>query len=235
MAHRQKKAQAVGAACAGKSDNPKGQRVGTLPTCQLHPPVLDEFIQAIQKTAEVPLEFSPTPTAARDTIVVPLTLANGPVGYLIAGPLARNFPAQRREGLRQLLTVCARDLLGLAAGRPAPQIEAAMPCVTKARNYIRTHLDEPLRIRDVAQHIGLCDDHFGRVFAQTTGMAFSQYVIWMRVDKARELLTTTRRRISEVALACGFGSIPHFNRVFKRHTGQTPTAYRAAQYVGLGI
>jgi AraC-like DNA-binding protein len=55
------------------------------------------------------------------------------------------------------------------------------------------------------------------------------------VEKAKELLATTQQRVKDVALACGFESIPYFNRVFKHRTGQQPSAYRTTHALGAGI
>ena len=48
----------------------------------------------------------------------------------------------------------------------------------------------------------------------------------MRVEKAKSLLPNPNLRISEIAYDIGFQSLTHFNRVFKRITGQSPTSYR---------
>ena len=47
-----------------------------------------------------------------------------------------------------------------------------------------------------------------------------------RVVRAQQLLAGTSRRVAEIAFECGFESVPHFNRVFSRLTGATPTDYR---------
>jgi len=104
--------------------------------------------------------------------------------------------------------------------------------VHRAHEYIHTHFHDPIYIAEIARRVGFCTDHFGRVFRSSTGVTFTSYVARVRVEKAKELLTTTQRRVSDVAFACGFESIPHFNRAFKRQTNQTPQAYRAARAHG---
>jgi AraC-like DNA-binding protein len=65
------------------------------------------------------------------------------------------------------------------------------------------------------------------MFKRATGMTFTEYVSRVRVEKAKNLLLNPLSRVSEVAFASGFQSIPHFNRVFKKYAGVSPTEYRA--------
>jgi two-component system response regulator YesN len=65
------------------------------------------------------------------------------------------------------------------------------------------------------------------VFKQQTGMTFSEYRVLRRVENACRMLLDHRLRISEVAYACGFGSVPYFIRAFRRHQGCSPSQYRA--------
>ena len=59
-------------------------------------------------------------------------------------------------------------------------------------------------------------------------MTLTDYITRVRLEKAKALLLDPERRISEVVYAAGFGSIPRFNSVFKRHVGMAPTEYRAS-------
>jgi AraC-like DNA-binding protein len=64
------------------------------------------------------------------------------------------------------------------------------------------------------------------VFKKQTGLTFSQYRLRQRLDKARELLADSARRVSDVAFESGFESIPYFNRAFRRQFGCSPTEFR---------
>lgn len=66
-------------------------------------------------------------------------------------------------------------------------------------------------------------------------MTFTEYVSKRRVEKAKELLANPFARVSVVALAAGFGSIPQFNSVFKRYVGMSPTKYRASLQLEFSI
>lgn len=198
-------------------------------------PVLRDYLRAFPEATKVSLRIAATSTARRRAIVVPVWLEGQAVAYLIANPPEHDFPARRRRGIRQLLRLFACNLSILANRYLTAPCHHAAPCVIRADEYIHAHFHEPLQIADVAGRVGFCADHFGRVFSRATGLTFTNYVARVRVEKAKELLTATQQRVNEVGFACGFESIPHFNRVFKHQTGQTPRAYRAAHANGAGI
>ena len=64
------------------------------------------------------------------------------------------------------------------------------------------------------------------MFKKATGINFTDYVSRVRIEKAKNLLLNPNLRVSEVAYEVGFQSLTHFNRVFKRVQGQSPTDYR---------
>ncbi|MGZ5566768.1 MAG: helix-turn-helix domain-containing protein [Limisphaerales bacterium] len=68
--------------------------------------------------------------------------------------------------------------------------------------------------------------HFCKMFKKATGLNFTDYVSRVRVEKAKNLLLNPNLRISEIAYEVGFQSLTHFNRVFKKITGQSPSHYR---------
>ncbi len=68
--------------------------------------------------------------------------------------------------------------------------------------------------------------HFQRCFKQATGLPPHRYIVERRVERACELLATTRLALVDIALACGFADQSHFGRVFRRHHAMTPMAYR---------
>ena len=57
-------------------------------------------------------------------------------------------------------------------------------------------------------------------------MSFTEFVSRTRIEKAKNFLLNENLRISEIAFAVGFQSLTHFNRVFKKIVGQSPTSYR---------
>jgi AraC-like DNA-binding protein len=65
------------------------------------------------------------------------------------------------------------------------------------------------------------------LFKKRTGVTFTEYLTRVRIERVKELLVNPNLRISEIAFQAGFQSLTHFNRVFLKLTGQSPTEYRA--------
>ncbi len=101
--------------------------------------------------------------------------------------------------------------------------------IWKARKFIEEHSDEELSLTKVAQFVSISANHLSEKFKEVTGVNFVDYIARARTEKARELVQNSNLRISEIAFAVGFQSLSQFNRVFKRRTGKSPSAYRAAR------
>src|SRR5271156_3879934 len=86
----------------------------------------------------------------------------------------------------------------------------------RALKYIEGNLGSKMAIREIANFVALSTSHFSRAFKQSLGSSPSAYVSARRVDRAKLMMTSTRVRLSDIALACGFTDQPHFNRSFRR-------------------
>lgn len=98
--------------------------------------------------------------------------------------------------------------------------------VQKAREYIQEKQSEDLSLGEVAKAVNTSVFHFCKMFRKATGLTFTDYVSHVRVEKAKNLLLNPNLRISEIAYEVGFQSLTHFNRVFKKITGESPSHYR---------
>jgi AraC-like DNA-binding protein len=102
----------------------------------------------------------------------------------------------------------------------------ASELLEKIESFLAVCRHNPVSLKEVAACVNLSPCHFCSVFKQQTGLTFSQYRLRQRLAKARQLLGDDRRRVSDVAFESGFGSIPHFNRAFRRWFGCSPSQYR---------
>ncbi|NMG22230.1 AraC family transcriptional regulator [Brasilonema bromeliae] len=93
-------------------------------------------------------------------------------------------------------------------------------------DYIQAYLDRDLSVGELAAIVQMSRYHFGRLFKQSTGLTAHQYVLQCRIEKAKQLLRDPELPITEVYQQVGFQSQSHFTKVFRRHTGVTPKAYR---------
>jgi AraC-like DNA-binding protein len=97
------------------------------------------------------------------------------------------------------------------------------------RALIDRHYARPLTVDGLARRAGLSPFHFIRAFRSAYGETPHQYLRARRIDRARELLVTTPLPITEVCVQVGFQSLGSFSSLFRRLTGETPAAYRAAR------
>ncbi len=100
--------------------------------------------------------------------------------------------------------------------------------IWKARKLIRDHSDGELSLTEVARLVNLSANYLSEKFKEVTGINFVRYVGQTRTAKARDLLRNSNLRISEIAFAVGFQSLSQFNRTFKKLSGRSPSAFRAA-------
>jgi AraC-like DNA-binding protein len=136
--------------------------------------------------------------------------------------------AERFQAIIALLNVFAQYLADHASRCAIASSREEPTAVASAKEFVQTHVEEPVTLTQVAQHVHVSPFHFCKLFKKTTGMTLTEYVARVRVEKAKTLLVDPSLRISEVVYAAGFGSIPRFNSVFKRYVGVPPTQYRAA-------
>lgn len=94
------------------------------------------------------------------------------------------------------------------------------------QDYLETYLSKSIRIGDLASLCGISVTAFSKRFRASTGMTPHQYLIQMRLKKAKQLLATGAMPIAEIAIACGFTDQAHLTNVFGRHTGLRPSTYR---------
>jgi AraC-like DNA-binding protein len=100
--------------------------------------------------------------------------------------------------------------------------------VNVAIKHMREHLDEPLRIDQIAASVFLSPDHFSKVFAAVVGQSPSDYLRQLRVEESKRLLIATDEPITSIGMTVGFNQGSYFTRVFRAFTGSTPRAYREA-------
>lgn len=77
----------------------------------------------------------------------------------------------------------------------------------------------------IAEQLGISEVYLRKLFATYCNTSVKQYILDLRIQKAKQLLIGTPTSITAIAEACGFSSLYHFCRAFKQRTGTTPTDY----------
>ena len=92
--------------------------------------------------------------------------------------------------------------------------------------YLQTHIHESVSLAELAQRFFMSRSYLTRSFRNVTGFSVVEYMTYIRIQKAQQLLREADRSITEIADLCGFGNITYFEKVFKTTTGHTPVQYR---------
>ncbi|WP_159459702.1 helix-turn-helix domain-containing protein [Scatolibacter rhodanostii] len=98
--------------------------------------------------------------------------------------------------------------------------------VTMAQQYLNEHYREAISIQDMCHILGISYSHFHRRFKQQTGKSPQDYLIHTRLSAAKKLLNGNEVTVREVGEYCGFQDERNFQRLFLKHTGLSPNAYR---------
>lgn len=139
----------------------------------------------------------------------------------------RVITPQQYEAVLRLLTIFAQHLSFVSNQLMVARANAEPPAISRAKQFIRDHQDDEISLGDVAHAVNTSTFYFCKLFKKATGLNFTEYLSRVRIEKARNLLLNPNLRISEVAFAVGFQSLTHFNRIFRRISGESPTRYRA--------
>jgi two-component system, response regulator YesN len=140
-----------------------------------------------------------------------------------------------RESVRR--AIAPPPGIGTALAEPAPieehqeethevprQLDLA---IQKALELIRQRYWDSLSLSGLAREVGMSKYRLSHRFSQVMGVSLRKYLLKIRLERAKDLLAHGRASITEVAQAVGFGDLPRFDKLFRRYTGLTPSAFRS--------
>jgi AraC-like DNA-binding protein/ligand-binding sensor protein len=138
----------------------------------------------------------------------------------------RVVPARQHEAVIKLLSIFAQHISMLSNQLLVHHQNAESPVITRAKAYIQKHQTDDLHLGQVAKAVNTSLFYFCKIFKKATGLNFTDYLSRIRIEKSKNLLLNPNLHVSEIAFEVGFQSLTHFNRVFKKALGQSPTHYR---------
>ncbi|MCR9198576.1 MAG: AraC family transcriptional regulator [Planctomycetaceae bacterium] len=121
---------------------------------------------------------------------------------------------------REMQTICGAGFQPVAAQLDVERLR-------RACDFITEHAHEQISRDTVADVVHMSGSGFSRFFKSHTGMTFQEFVSDVRISRACELLGSTSRSVTEIALECGFHEMTTFNRTFRKFRDTTPTSYRS--------
>ena len=99
--------------------------------------------------------------------------------------------------------------------------------IEHAKQYVSdNYMDSNLSLNSVGDYVGISASYLSELWREVTGEKFSVYLGMLRVEKAQQLLKTTKLTTKEIGFRCGFNSLQNFIRVFKKYTGVPPGQFR---------
>jgi len=139
-------------------------------------------------------------------------------------------PAEECRVNALIFAAMAQALMAASPERLAryAHTSAHLQPVLPALGYIEAHYTEPITLEQLAEQCNLTPVYFGRRFQHCTGMTPIRYLQETRVKMAMRHLAFTDHSIEAIAAATGFGTRAYFTRIFTRHAGTSPAAYRKA-------
>lgn len=142
----------------------------------------------------------------------------------VADPSSRLFVEQATD---LLVTQLLRGHSSRGALRPAEARRGlATWQVRKVTAYMRERLGAPISLDDLAGVAGLSRFHFCTAFRQATGSTPHEWLVRLRIERARQLLADPALPVTDIALSVGYETPSSFAAAFRKLTGTTPTAYR---------
>lgn len=97
------------------------------------------------------------------------------------------------------------------------------PVLVATITQMNRHIDEPLSMDELAEAAGYSRRHLERLFRDSVGKSPGEFYRGLRLDRGRNLLSTTDLTLMEVSLACGFSTVSHFSKSFRARFGTAPT------------
>lgn len=126
---------------------------------------------------------------------------------------------------------CQQRRLG-ALPDTSPCKPTRQPRTQAACEYVAQHYASEVRLNVVASLCHLSESEFSRCFKKENSVTFSEYLMHLRLRKARDLLAEPAMQVKNVAFEVGFNDVSYFARAFRRHTGITPSDYQRNAGIG---
>ena len=126
-------------------------------------------------------------------------------------------------GLKNLLKSSLGSYLDMS--REAIEAESTKP-VRQAEQYIEEHYNEKIVLEDIADIVGLNSVYFSVLFKKETGINFSNYLLNVRMEKAKEMICNTNETIAAIGEMVGYKDSRYFSQIFTKTVGVKPALYR---------
>jgi len=95
------------------------------------------------------------------------------------------------------------------------------------KEIIQDHIDTNISLKEISKNLEISPSYLSREFSKYfEDLSFGEYIRRQRIEKAIALMQSASYSLTEIAYLTGFSDQSHFTRIFQKHTGQTPSAFR---------
>lgn len=144
----------------------------------------------------------------------------------------RYYELMLRADLLKLLAITIREA-AKQTGQLKDEdekVEQFRELMTGAIQYVHDHYAEDLRLEMICKKFTISKSYFCQLFKRFTGKTYGDYIIDYRLQKAAEMLLNSDMTVTDISYGAGFNDLAYFSRVFKRHTGVTPSDFKKKAY-----
>ncbi|AGA57399.1 response regulator containing CheY-like receiver domain and AraC-type DNA-binding domain [Thermobacillus composti KWC4] len=141
------------------------------------------------------------------------------------------FETLSLDRIRTWFRLCAAGVLEQGGCRLIEQIAKQRSLkgsrlATQVKEYVDRHYAERITLQDVADALCISRTYLASQFKQETGMTFLNYLVSVRMERARELLLNTPMKVYEITMSVGYENTIHFSKLFKEYYGLNPMEYK---------
>lgn len=140
----------------------------------------------------------------------------------LSGVLPKVEPFDWRETAARFRSIATAVFQSVRSTRE----ETVHHTVKIARDYVEAHMAEDLSLTRVSAIVYHSPTYFSKLFKQSMGLGFNEYVSELRLSKARSLLVGTNMKVQDIAHETGYESATYFAKAFRRKFGLSPQEYR---------
>ncbi len=139
---------------------------------------------------------------------------------LSSGDRFKNDPAFSEACMHLLLSIFIQEQESI------PQIAYPLRYVTETKRYIENNYDKSITIEDIAASLGISRAYLRNVFYEKEGISPQNFLMQVRLNRAKDLLARRDVSISETAFSVGYRDVSQFSRMFRKAVGRSPSEYR---------
>ncbi|MGG6313773.1 response regulator transcription factor [Paenibacillus macerans] len=136
--------------------------------------------------------------------------------------------AMNKKAYPELADWTCEKLREVAETMEACRVRYAEP-VEAACRYIRQNYAKDIPLREIAGHVHLSRTYFSELFKKETGLNFNEYLMQIRMERAKEILEQRQMRVSDVAMEVGYANASYFIKLFRKYVGVSPYEYMERQ------